>query len=481
MMKKVSLSQDRPRSLRLIVALSAAALFLGNANLYAADPEPPNDNSPATELTLESCIRIAIESATEVLKAKNDLALKAVQVMKSYGQFQPTLSTIIGASAQDGRYFNTVVTPALVSTQNWGPSAQITSSINIFNGNGDIASLNAALEKKNAGSLTLERVRQQIALDVAQSFLRAAYDQRLLDISIENLKVSRARQELLEAQAKIGLKDMADFLRQQAIASRDEATLNRIYASEKEDLLALLVRLRLDTREQYKIVPPKILKPKDGEAIPLEDDLIKLALQNRPDLKSSEHALIASKFDVKAANAGFLPRLDFSLSAFDAGRLFVTNALSNGVNEVPANQRSFGEQLGSQIIYSLGLTMTWNIFDRDQTKAAVQASRIAARNSQIDVEDATNLIVADVRRVYAEYQSALGQFKANQDGLNAAEKAYQVIKGKYDVGVAKFLDLADAQATLVQAQSDEAQSLYQVELQRRALATVTGETEPPNR
>lgn len=455
--------------------LALQSIIAPAAHVNGAEKDLAQNSAAKTlELSLEDAIKIAVDSATTILKSKNDIELGAIQVLQAYGQFLPNLTFSATAGAAQGKYLNYAVTPAQVSTRDWGASLQISSSLNIFNGYADSASLRSALEKRGAAISTLDWARQQIALDVAQTFLQATYGQRLLAISQENLRVSKARQELLEAQAKIGLKDLTDLFRQRALTSRDDSAVSRVTASQKSDMLALIKKLRLDARKQYRLIEPKIAKPADTDPLPSEEELIKIALQSRLDLKASTLNLAASKKDLEAANAGYLPKLDFSVSAGDMGRVLSQRSVND--TEIPlSDQKSLGRQLGSQLYYNLGLTLTWNVFDRDLTKASVARARVAEMNRQIESEDLKNAIVIDVRRAYADLISARNQHRANEDGRIAAEKAFQAIKGKYEVGAAKFIDLADAQSTLMEAESAEAQSLFQVELHRRVLAMVAGQ------
>ncbi len=259
------------------------------------------------------------------------------------------------------------------------------------------------------------------------------------------------------------------------MTSRDESGLSRAFATQKANILALIKKLRLDARKSYRIIEPKIVKPSKAEPMSSEDELVNQAILKRADLKASEHSLTASRQDIQVADAGRLPKIDFALSALDAGRLLTSHS-SAGIDLMPSSQQSLASQLGRQIEYTLGFTLTWNLFDRDLTKSNVERARVLAKNKQLDTDDVRNQIVIEVKQAYIEYISAKDQLRANEDGLVAAEKAFQAVKGKYDAGSAKFIDLADAQATLVQAESAQAQSLFQVELQKRVLMTVTGQT-----
>lgn len=439
-----------------------------------AQPQPATHESGDVEtLTLEKCIEIAISSATQILKLKNDVEISGSQLVQAYGQFLPNLVGTAGYSQQTGHYITITGTPSIVQSTDYGGNYQLASSINLFNGLADSAGLHAAIERKTAILQSLTRAHQQIALDVAQAFLQTVYDERLIEISKENLNVSQAREALLEARAKVGLSDLSDLYRQQALTSQDEASVIIVTNRQHTDLLSLLKRLRLDAQRRYQLASPTINEARDTDAPKNEDDLVNAALKYRPDLKAGEHSLTAFREDLNVAKSTYLPRLDFGAALAGSSRHLDAHVV-NDVYEVPSSQKSIASQLESQVLYSVGLTLTWNIFDRDLTKANVERASVAIKNVEIDNEDLRNSIVVEAKQAYSDYVSAKSQFIAEDKGLIAAQKAYDVIKGKYNVGSAKFLDLADAQATLVRAKAARIQALIGLELQKRALKTVTG-------
>jgi outer membrane protein TolC len=59
-------------------------------------------------------------------------------------------------------------------------------------------------------------------------------------------------------------------------------------------------------------------------------------------------------------------------------------------------------------------------------------------------------------------------------GLDAAQSAFQLVSGRYNVGFASIVELLAAQAALTQAQSLRAQAIVQLSLSKRALAFAMG-------
>ena len=99
---------------------------------------------------------------------------------------------------------------------------------------------------------------------------------------------------------------------------------------------------------------------------------------------------------------------------------------------------------------------------------------MTAKNSSLDTEDVHNLVVGEVRQAYGDYRTVLQQLESSQKGLVAAQKAYETVQGRYEVGSANFVDLTTAQAALVQAEAAHSQAEISFVLQGRILETVMG-------
>jgi len=142
---------------------------------------------------------------------------------------------------------------------------------------------------------------------------------------------------------------------------------------------------------------------------------------------------------------------------------------------VPASQSPVYSQLGSQTEYSLGVVLTWQIFDRFVTHQAVAQAAYRESNATTDSEDMKNQVQADVRLAYSNYKTARQLLRASKEGLVSSQKAYEVIGGRYEFGSANFIDLITSQTALLQAESAQAQALINFILQGEEVEFAVGQ------
>lgn len=447
-------------------------------SIYSGTAQPADDFDldSGEELTLEKSVQIGVESASSVQKGKIEIAISGSQLLQNYGQFLPNLAISGGYNWNLGKTYSTSVSPARVETINSGLNFQILSSLNIFNGFADISNFRALIDRKSASELSLKRAKQLITLDISQTFIQCVLDRKLVKIANENFKVSKAREELLRQQSQLGSKKRADLLRQEAQTSQDEALFLSTMNRARANIFNLIKKLRLDSGKPFHVAELRIDETwRLGFEVP-ESEAIKLALKSRPDVIASEKNYAAALSDIKASRSGLFPRLDFVFSTGGSAR-FIDYHVINGSNSLPTSQRSIGDQLGDQWIYSLGLTMTWNIFDRFLTKTSEEKANLTSKKIQIENEDLRNSVVADVRQAYGEYRLLARQVDSAKKGLSAARQAYDVIKAQFDLGSSNFIDLASAQAGLLQAESSFAQAVLGLELQVRVIKSLLGNSD----
>jgi len=432
------------------------------------------DSANATPLTLDDCIRIGLEKSTEILKSNNSVKLTGVQLMAAYGQFLPDLGFGANYTFNGGKTLYTTTVPTLVDSRQNVLNYQLISSINLFNGFNDYSALKAATLNKSAAELNIERVRQSIIFDISQSYLQIILDSRIVEYAKQNLKTSTDREGQLKALTDVGRKAMSDYYQQQAQTSNDKLFLIQSEEKVKNDKVLLLRKIRISEPDKYRIVETI------GDTVPFGpdyqnvDNLVSKALGQRPDLKSADVQLKIADWNIKQYQSGYYPKLNLNFGLVSNGgyldRLYV-----NGVNDLATMpQEPLGQALFGQVYGTVGLGLSWKIFDKLATKSTVDAYRIYRSNTEIDRDDLKVQVSADIRQAFNDYVAALQQIETSDRGLYAARQSYETVKGRYDVGSTDFITLSNAQAVLLQAEVNRVQALVKLSLQKKVIDYFAG-------
>src|ERR1700761_320799 len=172
-----------------MIAAVFVALLMNACSLYA--------QSTVKILTLQDCVNMAIERSTAVLKGNNNVAYAGTQVLAAYGQYLPNLIAGAGYNYDRGNNFYSSAGPELINENRSQFNYQLTSSINIFSGYYNYSNWKAAKLNKDISNLTVELAKQQIELDITQSYLQVILDRKIVGLDSNNLATSLKREDQL--------------------------------------------------------------------------------------------------------------------------------------------------------------------------------------------------------------------------------------------------------------------------------------------
>ncbi len=438
------------------------------------DPMPkPMDSALHQQLTLRKCIDIALANASEVKKARNTVRLEASDLLKSYGQFLPKLSASAGYTPVSVvRTYSDPSAGSVIETKTESVDLTLSTSLNLFNGFKDYAGLQSAMKRRDAAQFSLARARQIIVYDVTQAYYQVLLNKELLKIAQENLSSSQDQLQLTKRQYEIGIKPVTDFYQQETETANNELTAIRTQNELQQSKLDLKRRLRIDPRTTVTVVDiPKnsLLKlPRHLDA----DSLIAQGIANRTDLQSSSLSSRAAKWEIQRAASGWYPKLDLGFSLNTGGYPYFSTA------GVTVDYPELSTQLSDLVSYSLTLSLNWTLFDGFLTRHAVEQAKISYLNQSLDEADLEHDIALDIQLAVNNYSIAFTQIETAKHGLRSAEKAYETVKKKYDLGAASFVEANAAKAALVGARSEYSQATYNLALQKNILDFATGSIAP---
>jgi outer membrane protein len=188
--------------------------------------------------------------------------------------------------------------------------------------------------------------------------------------------------------------------------------------------------------------------PTQGKPLTLEQ-CTGMALKYHPSLRANQATIEASKARVEQALAAYYPQVDLSGN--------YTNGTSNysGITRSGSNNWTFYD------FYSVGPSLTQNIYDFGRTANSVTINRENVKASEEDLTAAKQLVVLNVKQAYFGVlqtlrliQVAEDTVKQMQDHLAQAQGFYQAgTHPKIDVTKAE-VDLANAQLALIQAKNN---------------------------
>lgn len=431
----------------------ARAQLAGGAASAAGGVEP-------RRITFGEAIELALEQSVALERAENQVELEDLSISQARMQFLPSLNASLSGDQSYGRYFSEDE-GRLLNETNRSMSGRISTSVTLFDGFANTSRLDQAQLGRESALSELQRTRQSVVFSVISGFLDLIATTEQLEVLAGNLEAQLEQERQVQALVDGGRRPVSDLYQQQANVASARASLvdGRRAASLAE--VELVQALRLDPGGEYDFVPPALPDTIGAAAAPDFNTLLQAAFERRPDLASLRLRVSAAGEGVDVARASRWPSLSLSAGYGSA---------YNTATDLP-----FEDQLDQRRGGSIGLGISFPIFDRRSTARATAEAEIQQENARLALADAEQQVGLEVRRALLDRGAAVERLAAAEARVVAAERALQSTEQRYQAGVATLLEVTQARAEQVSASSAAVNARYTLLFQEELLDYYAGE------
>jgi outer membrane protein len=411
-------------------------------------PAPPGIRPFATpqelvgrELGLDEAVNIGLENAPKIVARIGDYVAAQQRVNQALA---PLLPQLTGTGSYGRQRQVSPLTNNFAFTNDFG-SASVTASQLLFDFGRTWAAKDAAKSNAQATKEALEGQKLDIAQLVKTQYFTLLLSKRLVEVNLAAL--DRAEVNLRSAQGffQVGTQPKSFVTRAEVDVANGR--VNVIVAQNAVSL----ARVALNTAMGIAVNAPTELKDLLSYVdFPTNrDQLVSEALQNRPEYRGAKAQADAADATVRQTYRDFFPNL------FGSGTYGLV-----GINGLPAiNSRSANGFIDSNNDWTVGLTLSWSIFDGGGKIARYKEAKANLEAAQARVRDTELQVWQNVEQAYLNLGASAESIGAAQKAVESAEENYQLARGRFDAGVANIIELTDAQLALTQAQSTEAVAL----------------------
>ncbi len=450
---------------RLVIASLVAVVWLAVADAASAQ---------SRRITFDDAVSIALERNVELLKARNDVRLQRQIVAGEKADFLPNLNLSARPSRSWGLTFDQTSLRLVTQTSDF-LSLNASSSFNLFNGFGDVASLRQAQHALASTDLMFERQKQTVFFNVIQSYLQVILDRERVGIRAEDVEAQRQQLRRIEEFTRVGSRPISDLYQQQATLANSELQLLEAERAQQLSEVRLIQVLELDPMQMYEFDAPEREELNlDASSYDLSG-LLTSAFEQRKDLRALDADIRSANESIRVARSTRYPSLTLfgnggtSYSSLRQEAIFDAQGNPIGFDKVP-----FGDQFNDNRSASVGLTLSIPIFNRLQTKTNVEQARVRYNNLSLDRQNLEQNVALEVRQAYLDYLTAVKRLDVTEKQVRSARQAEQVERERYDIGASTLVELTQARASLVDAESQRAQAIYQFVFQSKVIEYYLG-------
>ncbi|MAT89989.1 MAG: transporter [Flavobacteriaceae bacterium] len=435
--------------------------------------------------TLQECIRHAMENNISIKQSELDLESVEADKLQAVGNFVPSLNLNASVSENTGLSFNPVTNNAQTTTF-LSATGRVTVGYTLFDGLRNVRQLQRAKIQKLASQYQLDKMKDDISLLVANSYLEVLLNKaNLASITAQNI-VTLEQIERTQNLVDAGTLPRGDLLEIKATNASEQ---QRIVVAENAVTVSLISLAQLLLIEDYEtfdiadegytIYGEEILEKPIGEVITAAEENrneVKIAMKNmelaEKNLQIARGAYYPTLtaffgYDTRYTDAtSFIQQPDpdnpFSLQEIgfveETGQTVVGQFPNTVTREVGADP--FIDQLYQNDGIGYGLQLNIPILNGFSTRSNVMRQKVELKRSEFQLEQAKLDLESNVYQAMVDARGAFKAFEAAEAALESQELAYEYAKERYDVGLTNAFDFSQAKLRYDNAQIEANRTKY---------------------
>lgn len=397
--------------------------------------------------TLDQCIDYAIENNIQIRQSDIAAQTRDVDLNSARSNRLPGVSASASQSWSFGR--SLTIDNTYANTNTASTSFSIGTDVTLFAGgrlSGNIENAQLGLE---AAKSDLERIKDDVRVQVAQAFIQIVYNRSILDVARNQVTIDSMQVERLTELAAIGKASSAEVSSQRATLAQSQLSVTQAENNLNMSILTLTQLLELPSPEGFDVIQP------DADAIEFSipdspEQIYAEALDIKPAIKSEEIRLEQANNSIDIAKGGYYPTL--SLSA-GAGTGYYTS--SNRTSD------NFGSQIKNNFGPHIGLNLSIPIFSRNSNRNSVRSAQLSRMNQEMQLDNVKKQLYKEIQQAYYNAVASKSRYESSQEVETSAQESFELVQAKYEGGKASITEFNESKNLLVTAQADVIKYRYE--------------------
>jgi len=397
----------------------------GSANFWQTFADAQLDKLVSEALTSNHDLRIALTRVQEARAIRRDAAFDLAPSINATGGY--TKAKASGAVTAVG-------TPR--ETEFYDAGFDAFWELDFFGG--VRRGLEASRADLGAEEASLQDAQVIVTAEVTRTYFELRGQQLQLDVARRNVANQKSTLELAQARLEAGSGTELDTARAQAQLSSTLGTIGPLEAAVARSIHRLSVLVgREPGALRAELSPTQNLPPLPG-VVSVGDPAS--LLRRRPDIRVAERELAGATARIGVAVADLFPRVTFTGSA---GYLSGSSA-------------ALGD--GDTDFYTLAPGISWGIFDYGHVQARIGAAKWHKEGAVLRYEKTVLQALEETEDSLVTHARARDRLVHDEAAVRASNTAADLARVRYENGASDFLQVLDAERTLLQSEDQLARS-----------------------
>lgn len=419
--------------------------------------------------TLQECVAYAIENNISVKQSELDIENSDITKSDALGNFLPRLNGSAGNSWNTG-LTQDVTTGVLRNITSRSSSYNVSAGITVFNGLRNHREMQKAKMLQLSSQYNLSKIKDDIALFVANGYLQVLLAKANLEVAIEQNKVTQEQIDRTQELVDAGAIPKGDLLEINAVSAQEKQAIVTSESNVRISLVSLAQLLLIKDYENFDIAEQEfsiILSELSGKSI---DEVIKSAKENRYEVKIAEQNMSVAQKDLEISKSIYWPTINaffnYNTRETDIPRItsitdpdnptvttqigYVESSGEAVLSEVPNTSlvensaKPFGDQLADNDGISYGLNLSVPIFNGFSTRNNVKRNIVNLKRNEYQLEQAKLDLESTVYQAFVDAEGAKKAYDAALASFQSQELAYDYAKSRFDVGLTNSFEFSQS-------------------------------------
>lgn len=406
---------------------------------------------------LSSCIEYAIKQNIQIKKSKIAFEESLVDTKTAKAALFPTLSV----SSSQNLITNPLNNAGTGARTSYSGNYGISSTLTVYDGGKRTKAIEQSGLQNRIQELSISQAEKDIKIAITQNYIQILYAYEAVKTNQSTVEVSLAQLNRAKEMLKAGSISKADAAQLESQYSTDKYQLVVAENTLKDYKLQLKQLLELDGNEEMNLQFPDL---KDDIVLILLPDKMQVyttALNIMPEIESSKLNTQSAGLNVAIAKSGYKPTLSLSAGI--------------GTSHSTGSDFTFGEQIKNGWSNSIGLSVSFPIFNNRQTKSAVQKAKLQVQNSELSELDEQKSLFKTIETIYLDAVSNQNRFRAATEKLQYTQTSYELVNEQFNLGMKNTVELLNEKNNLLSAQQEVLQAKYMTILNIQLLNLYQGQ------
>lgn len=372
-------------------------------------------------------------------------------------------------------------------------NASASSSLLLWNGFRLFYSMKQNEAELDATNQDLIKVRNDVILNVITLYLNVVFNKELYSNAQLQLNSTLEQLERTRRLAQAGSVPRGDVLNLEAQHATNELNLIQRENALNLSLLQLKQALQLPASVPMDVELPQVNIEDQLLLSRSANEIYEIATLAMPEIQAARIRQKSAALALRSTRGNYYPRLTVSGSfstLYSSARMATT---VEGTNIVPTeigylqndpSQRVYNDRVVPQLSFStvgyseqfknnlgkgLGFNLQIPIFNGLQTRSAVQRAAISRELADISLLENENQLRQSVETAYNDAFAASKTYQSTNKQVAARDEAFRMVKQRFELGAANFVEYQVAENDLFQAQSDLLRAKYDFLFRKKVL------------